>query len=437
LTAGLSQVDLYWKRYEGPESAWAQAENPEYTIEPLQDWSVSAAGGRELIFPGALVVLPVGKGQLVMDQRRWFTSHEKLSAMANRNLSTLLLGAGVELAPVGRPRALPPVVAYEPIDLTPFATRALADDVAEDGVGGWSDQGPKGDLRSFSTGSQNLGGVPFAIGAAPRSCIVLSSKARPFPEKLPGEVTIPIGYPTEGFYFLHAAAYGGDYVALYQIQYADGTTADMPLMAGVNIQDWSGPGPFMREKGTQSIVAWTGSCPMFPLIGVYRMLWVNPKPALQVKAVRFANPALEAVPILLGLTAVVPKNGTSKAPDALIRAQALLADASRAVAAKDDAAAEKLLKEATVLEPSLTAAHQALADVHARKGDENAELATYQAWATAGAATPLPYNRIGEILERRKNYKGALDAYTKSLEIEWNQPPAIEAKARLEKRVSP
>jgi Tfp pilus assembly protein PilF len=166
------------------------------------------------------------------------------------------------------------------------------------------------------------------------------------------------------------------------------------------------------------------------------MLWVNPKPAVPVKAVRFANPAMKAVPMLLGLTAVVPKGSLAQAPDVQARAQALLAQASRAVAAKDDAAAEKILKEATTLDPTMTAAHQALADVHGRRGDETAALAAYQAWANAGATTPLPYNRIGDILERRKDYKGALAAYTKSLEIEWNQPPAIEAKARLEKLLS-
>jgi tetratricopeptide (TPR) repeat protein len=176
---------------------------------------------------------------------------------------------------------------------------------------------------------------------------------------------------------------------------------------------------------------------MFPLIGVYRMLWVNPTPAVPVKAVRFANPALKAVPILLGLTVAVAKGGRVKAPDFLIRAQALFTQASLAAAAKDDATAERLLKEATMLAPTLTAAHQALADVYGRKGDEPAALAVYQAWVEAGAATPLPYNRIGEILERRKDYKGALAAYTKSLEIEWNQPPAIEAKARLGTLVSP
>jgi predicted TPR repeat methyltransferase len=69
-------------------------------------------------------------------------------------------------------------------------------------------------------------------------------------------------------------------------------------------------------------------------------------------------------------------------------------------------------------------------------GDEDAALAAYQAWVQAGAATPLPYNRIGEILEKRKDYKAALESYAKSLKVEWNQPPIIEAKKRLETKVS-
>ena len=47
----------------------------------------------------------------------------------------------------------------------------------------------------------------------------------------------------------------------------------------------------------------------------------------------------------------------------------------------------------------------------------------------------LPYNRIGEILEKRKDYPGALAAYTQSLVVEWNQPPIIEAKSRVQRIV--
>jgi len=236
--------------------------------------------------------------------------------------------------------------------------------------------------------------------------------------------------------FLHGTAYAGGqgtYVGLYQVQYTDGTTADLPLENEINIRDWaSAPGPFLREKETTSVVAWTGSCPMFSVVGLYRMLWVNPRPEVAVRAVRFANPARSAVPVLLGLTAVVPRESNVQVPQASATAQALLAQATQAAEAKDDARAHTLLQEALAADPSLSAAHQALADFLERKGDEDAAYEAYRAWTASGAATPLPYNRVGQILEKRKDYRGALDAYTKSLEIEWNQPPVIEARRRLE-----
>jgi hypothetical protein len=42
---------------------------------------------------------------------------------------------------------------------------------------------------------------------------------------------------------------------------------------------------------------------------------------------------------------------------------------------------------------------------------------------------------MGEILEKRKDLTGALAAYRKSLQTEWNQPPVIEAVKRLETKL--
>ena len=102
-----------------------------------------------------------------------------------------------------------------------------------------------------------------------------------------------------------------------------------------------------------------------------------------------------------------------------------------------DAEAGAAFRQALQADPTLEAAHQRLVEVCERLKDEGAALAACQAWAAAGAKTPLPYNKIGEILERRHDSKGALEAYTQSLKIEWNQPPIIEAKSRLEKALRP
>ncbi len=437
LTAGLSHLDLFWKGYMWNDIT---IENPEFIIEQLQDASVECAGSRELVYPGALVEIKVGQGQgrLILDQRRWTTNNEKLLRLANRNLCALSLGLNVNVGPIIPLRELPADIECRPIDLTPYANRALADDVAEDGKGGWTDQGPTGDLRTFPTGRQTFQGIPFEVGKGKKSIIVLDT--RPDKKDRLLEATIPVGHPVEGFYFLHGAAYAGGQVGLYQVQYADGTTADIPLVAGENIRDWAdwaaASGGFPGERWTRTVVAWTGSCPMFPNgIAIYRTLWVNPRPEVSVKAVRFANPAKAAVPALIGLTAVVKKDQKDTNAD-MAKAQEFFKQAKTALAANKPEEAKTLLKQAVAAWPSLDAAHQALADLCEKGGKEDETLEAYRQWTKAGARTPLPWNRLGEILEKRKDYKGALDAYTQSLKIEWNQPPIGEAKTRMEKQLN-
>jgi hypothetical protein len=437
VTGGISQCDLYWRTPQTQESATCQAEDPTPTIEPLQHFAARIEGGRELVFPGALADIPVGKGRLVLDQRRWWTRHEKLVRYSTRLTSSLLLGVGVNLEPAIPMRQLPQQVAYQPVDLTPFANRALVDETPDDGQGGWSDQGPTADLRTFPVGNQSFQGVPFTIGPAPHSCLVLASDLRPGVDRMPQEITIPLGHPVEGLCFLHTTTYTGAGLAgLYQVQYADGTTQDIPLRSEENLRDWiSPPGPFPREKGTVSSVAWTGSTPLFKLVTVYRMLWVNPRPEAPVAAVRFANPARQACPILIGLTAVVPSGAQAPPAADAARAQDLLRQGLAAAQERDEARARELLAQALAADRSLSGAHQALAESYEREGNEQAALEAYQAWIASGTRTPLPYNRVGVILERRQDWAGALAAYTKSLEVEWNQPPILEAKSRAEKRL--
>jgi hypothetical protein len=438
LTAGLSHLDFYWKKYETTEAATCQALDPRNAIEPFQNAAVDAAGARELVFPGALLELKVGAGRLILDTRRWNTGHVDLGRLAERLVSALALGLEVQVLPVVAPRELPQEVAFRPIDLGPFANRALADDVPDDGKGGWSDQGPTADLRTFPTGERSFRGVPFVVGAGPRSIVVLKSDMRPVNSDTPAEVTIPIGGQVEGLYLLHGSAWTSGRAGLYQIQYADGTTADIPLVTGENIRDWvePSPGDFPRERGTTSVVAWTGSCGMFPTIAVYRMLWVNPRPDAPVAALRFAIAGGSAVPALIGLTAVSRKDQQAVEAD-LARATAVFARARQALDAGRIEEAKTLLREVIAASPGFAAAHQALADLCERGGNEDDALEAYRGWAAAGARTPLPYNRIGQILEKRKDLKGALEAYAKSLAIEWNQPPVIEARGRLERAVAP
>jgi hypothetical protein len=437
LTAGLSHLDMFWKRYE---FLYITSEDPTCVIEQFQNASVDVAGGRELVFPGALVEVKVGKGRLVIDERRWTTMNDKLSTMADRNLSALVLGLNVGIAPVTPPRPLPADVSYRPIDLTPYATRSLTDEVAEDSKGGWSDQGPDADLRDLPAGKQDFHGVPFTIGSGAKGIVVLASEARPDKQGLPWETTIPIGRNIEGLYFIDGLAYGGGdgQVILYQVQYADGSSADIPIIGGKSIRDWANKdnGAFTHERGTKTVAAWVGKCKMFSPIAVYMTLWVNPQPEKAVTAVRFVTPTRGPVVGLFALTAVVGKDA-KEAPPELAKAQEFFKQAQQSIQAGKTDDAKVLLKKAIAASPDMSAAYQALADLCERTQKEDEALDVYRQWTRAGARTPLPWNRLGEILERRKDYKSALEAYTQSLKVEWNQPPALEAKARLEKLVQP
>ena len=269
---------------------------------------------------------------------------------------------------------------------------------------------------------------------------MLASEARPDKQGLPWETTIPIGGHIEGLYFIDGLAYGGGdgQVILYQVQYADGSSADIPIIDGKNIRDWANQnnGAFTHERGTETVAAWVGKCKMFSPIAFYMTLWVNPQPGKAVTAVRFVTPTRGPVVGLIALTAVVGKDA-KEAPPELAKAQEFFKQAQQSIQAGKTDDAKAMLKKAIAASPDMSAAYQALADLCERTQKEDDALEVYRQWTRAGARTPLPWNRMGEILERRKDYKSALEAYTQSLKVEWNQPPALEAKARLEKLVQP
>jgi hypothetical protein len=440
-TAGLSHQDFYWKRFDGAEQAGAQADNPELAIDAIQDFAVYADGARELVWPGTLVELKVGQGTLLIDQRRWMTDQAPLAKLASRNVSALVTGLGVAMAPAVPIRPLPKDLDYRPIDLTPLAGRSLRDEKSDDGEGGWSDQGAGADLRSFKTGKLNFQGIPFYVGPHPRSCIVLRNTNRPQPQKYPTEVIIPVGEAVEGFYVLHGCAYTGDNnpITAVEVQYEDGTRAEFRFIGSVNTKDWArGPqSGFPLEKDTFTSVAWTGSSTMWPVVSVFKTLWVNPKPEVKVKAVRYyKTPGWVSVHILMGLTAVLKMDVRALSPAEQAQVAALVAKGAEAVGRKDLAAAEKLFREALAMDPKNWDACRRLGDVLEQGGNEEALLDHYHAWVRHGAVSPHPFNRIGEILEKNGEPRGALEFYKRSLQVEWNQPPVIDAVRRLEARLS-
>lgn len=223
-------------------------------------------------------------------------------------------GAGPDMGPyeiagtriiIQRP-PLPTDVEYFQVDLSEVVNRDFVDEKADDGVGGWSDQGPSTDLRMFPTGKQTLNDIPFEV-LSPKGCVALKSRYRPQSADLPVRVVIPINRRADVLYFLHSGAWlaSGIHHWSYVIHRGDGTQQTIRVAGGENIRDWSAPNPdlpFDREYPTTTEVAWTGSNQTFEKVSVYMMAWVNTHNWCDVTEVEMLATDEGGVPILMAIT---------------------------------------------------------------------------------------------------------------------------------------
>jgi len=190
------------------------------------------------------------------------------------------------------------------VDLKAFANRAFADDEANNGEGGWSDQGPNCDMRAAKTGLRKFGGVPFQILDPPNSIVVLKSTWRA-PGKLPEKVEIPVGRKADTLFFLHSAAWFSQFT--YVLHYADGKGVRI-VMDAKNMVDWAAEpkASFPAEVGTCTTVAETVPSPQFGCGSLYRTEWSAPadRRPVKLKSIEFLNSG-NCVPVLVAITGVL------------------------------------------------------------------------------------------------------------------------------------
>lgn len=78
---------------------------------------------------------------------------------------------------------------FFPIPLDPVANTALADDLPDDGKGGWTDQGRENSLTDFPTGDISLEGIPFVIPSEGPAAVLFLN---PYVQGKPAKVSIPV-----------------------------------------------------------------------------------------------------------------------------------------------------------------------------------------------------------------------------------------------------
>jgi WD40 repeat protein/energy-coupling factor transporter ATP-binding protein EcfA2 len=119
----------------------------------------------------------------------------------------------------------------------------------------------------------------------------------------PDQVTgIRVDRPAKALHFLVATCHGnsskeGTQVAQIVIHYQDGSQAEIPLIDGKDLTDWSLG--YDTRVPTDRVV-WVGSRPFRAL---YRKTWSNPSPEKPIASIDFVSAKREAAPFLVAATA--------------------------------------------------------------------------------------------------------------------------------------
>ena len=205
---------------------------------------------------------------------------------------------GLDAVAVLRVKALPTrSPAFVPLDVAGAGNRGLSDQAADDGQGGWTDQGAN-DLRVFAPGARTFRGIPFRVG---EKVLLLRGKERPaFPVE---GAPLPVNSKLARLYLLQTAAWSADFcqpIAEYVLTYADGKTERIPVRYGVDVNDWWG-----ASEPLEARLAWSGDNGS-NTVGLYLMRWENPRPDVEVRSLQARSRESASVPVLLAATGIVP-----------------------------------------------------------------------------------------------------------------------------------
>lgn len=142
------------------------------------------------------------------------------------------------------------------IDLSSSATTGFRDETANDGIGGWTDQGRSNDLRMMTPGEKKFSGIRFQIldpaENSGKSCIVLSGASGKFPRE--SRISVTSGRGGSHLYLLHAAAWvprGGQPIGNIKVVYDNGGSETFSVLAGRDCGNW-----WVSSSFENAAVAW-------------------------------------------------------------------------------------------------------------------------------------------------------------------------------------
>jgi len=161
-------------------------------------------------------------------------------------------------------------------------------------------------LKDLPRGIETLDGTPFDI----RGIIQLSGRQaeQELNVQFPKEVTdITVKQKGQKIHFLHGCGWQspeGTIIGTYVIHYSNGESRSVPVVYGVDVQDWWLSEEFTSEPKPN--IVWTGknhSAPDGPPIGVCKTTWENPLPDIEIEHIDYRSAMMNSAPFLIAITA--------------------------------------------------------------------------------------------------------------------------------------
>ena len=200
------------------------------------------------------------------------------------------------------------------LDLRDAATVPYGDKVADDGQGGWTDQG-ENCLENAPWGVTDCNGVPFDFirpdQNGERAAVVLRSTRQPWlPEAVRG---IRADVRAEALWFLHAGAFlePGREAFRYVVRYADGTSLALPMRGYVEFDDWWMHGPVPGGRDAMPCKpGWLNAKSR----GFHVWRWENPFPEKTIATIDIESACTKTAPIVEAITAELARGDLQSVP---------------------------------------------------------------------------------------------------------------------------
>ena len=143
-----------------------------------------------------------------------------------------------------------------PLDLSKAANMDFKDEVAGDGKGGWSDQGPENDMRSFDIKRSDYDGITFKIlDPSKNGGRAVISFDNPHLRNGLKDVSLDLSKEkplVSQLYLMHTSCWNdepaGTVIGSIEATFEDGTAISKEIKTGVDLTDWWGAGDLENAK---------------------------------------------------------------------------------------------------------------------------------------------------------------------------------------------